>query len=193
MDKPKKTKQEIIQEWVRLEAGRRRQDRKTRRLVDDVVTLTINSLMDAMTIILVFLLINYSVDPLRVDMSDDLKLPASTTDITPEQSASVAITRRGIVFNDKTIVPLKDGAVDKAYKQGDENSLQIQPLFEALNEEVNNQKQIAQLRGSKFAGLLTIVAHKEIPYRLLTEVMYTAGQAEFQKFKFAVIKGGQRG
>jgi hypothetical protein len=52
---------------------------------------------------------------------------------------------------------------------------------------------MARLRGSKFDGVLTIIAHNETMYRLLTEVLYTAGQAEFQKFKFAVIKGGRRG
>ena len=52
---------------------------------------------------------------------------------------------------------------------------------------------MARLRGAKFDGLLTVVAHQETPYRLLTEVLYTAGQAEFQKFRFAVLKGGQRG
>jgi len=39
----------------------------------------------------------------------------------------------------------------------------------------------------KFKGICTIVMDEKIPYRLLTEIMYTAGQAEFQKFKFAVV------
>jgi len=40
---------------------------------------------------------------------------------------------------------------------------------------------------------LTVIAHQETTYRLITEVLYTAGQAEFQKFKFTVLKGAQRG
>lgn len=188
-----KTREELIQDWVAQEAARHRKERKSRRLPDDEVSLTINSLMDAMTIILVFLLINYSIDPLRVDHSDDLKLPASTSDINPEVTAAVTITAKEIVVNDKRVVEVKNGQVDKAYKGGEETSLQIQPLFEALNEEANNQKRIATLQGAKFSGLITIIAHDEIPYRLITEVLYTAGQAEFQKFKFAILKGGQRG
>jgi len=39
----------------------------------------------------------------------------------------------------------------------------------------------------KFDGVCTIVMDKETPYRLLTEVMYTAGQAEFSNYKFAAI------
>lgn len=191
-DQKPKTREEIIQDWLATETARKRQERRGRRLPDADGGLTINSLMDAMTIILVFLLINYSVDPLKVDFPD-LQLPASTTDINPEQTAAVVITEKSIIVSDKQVVPIKDGLVDKVFKSGDETSLQIEPLFEALNNEASNQKQIAQLRGGKFQGLLTVIADRKVPYRLLTEVLYTAGQAEFAKFKFAVLKGAQRG
>lgn len=189
------SREEIISEWVAQQAKAHRQERKSRRLPDEEVGVTINSLMDAMTIILVFLLMNYSIDPLRVDSSDDLKLPPSTTDINPEPSATVTITAKGIVVNDEVVATLTDdGEVDKTKKLGgDETALQIQPLFEALNEEASRQKEVSRLAGSRFDGLLTVIAHGETPYRLVTEVLYTAGQAEFSKFKFAVLKGGQRG
>ncbi len=191
-EKRQKTREDMIDEWVASQKQMLRKQRKKRKSADDV-GVTINSLMDAMTIILIFLLMNYSVDPLRVDSSDDLKLPASTTEIHPKPSASLTVTKKGIIVNDKPVVQIKGGTVDKAYKQGDEASLNIQPLFEALNEEATRQKEMARLRGSKFDGVLTIIADNETEYRLLTEVLYTAGQAEFQKFKFAVIKGGRRG
>jgi hypothetical protein len=165
-----------------------------RRKLQDTKALSINSLMDAMTIILIFLLMNYSLDPIRVDTSEDLKLPASTSEISPKATASVTVTAKEIVVADETILTIKDGTVDKHDKQGgDENSLQIQPLFDALTKEVTAQKEMARLRGAKFDGVLTIISHAETPYRLLTEVLYTAGQAEFAKFKFAIMKGGRRG
>ncbi len=191
--KEHRTREEIIADWVAEQAQAQRKGRKARRLPAGDVGVTINSLMDAMTIILVFLLMNYSVDPLRVDSGEDLKLPASTTEINPDPSAAVTVTARGIVVNDKAVVAVKDGTVDKAHKGGDETSLNIQPLFDALEQEATRQKEMSRLAGSKFDGVLTIIAHEETPYRLVTEVLYTAGQAEFQKFKFAVLKGAQRG
>ncbi|MCA9538066.1 MAG: biopolymer transporter ExbD [Myxococcales bacterium] len=188
-----KSREELIADWVASEADRQRKERKARRLPDGEATVTINSLMDAMTIILVFLLMNYSIDPLRIDSGEDLKLPASTTEISPEPSASVTVTAKGIVVNDKVVVELHDGLVDKADKAGDENSLNVTPLFDALNDEAARQKEMARLSGSRFDGVLTVIAHEETAYRVITEVLYTAGQAEFQKFKFAVLKGGQRG
>jgi biopolymer transport protein ExbD len=38
---------------------------------------------------------------------------------------------------------------------------------------------------------LTIIADKTTPYRLLTEVMYTAGKAEFQKYRLVVLQKGE--
>jgi biopolymer transport protein ExbD len=188
-----KSREEAIADWVAGQQDTLKKQRKKKRAPGAEATVTINSLMDAMTIILVFLLMNYSVDPLRIDTSEDLKLPASTTDINPKPSAAVSITAKGIIVDDKAVVPIKDGTVEKEYKQGEESSMQIQPLFEALNEAATTQKDIASRIGSKFEGVLTIIAHEETPYRLITEVLYTAGQAEFQKFKFAVVKGAQRG
>ena len=49
------------------------------------------------------------------------------------------------------------------------------------------------MAGGKFDGMLTFITHDDTPFKLLTEVMYTATLADFKKFKFAVSKGGRRG
>ena len=60
-----------------------------------------------------------------------------------------------------------------------------------LKEEVQKQKKIAKYNpAAAFKGVVTIVADQNMSFRLLSEVMYTAGQAEFSKFKFAVVKKG---
>ncbi len=188
-----KSHQDLVKEWLNSQEEGKKKKKKGRRLPDSGGGVTINSLMDAMFIILVFLLMNYAIDPLRIDISEDLKLPPSTSDVNPEPTAAITISAKGIIVNDKVVVDVKGGTVSKIDKQGAENSLQIQPLFEALNEEVTRQKNIAQLNGTQFSGILTVICHQETPYRLLTEVLYTAGQAEFRKFKFAILQGGARG
>jgi len=150
--------------------------------------LNINSMMDMMTIILVFLIDSYGSNPIQVKGGADLIMPRSTTELSPEDTLQITITRKSIVVGDKPVVAIKDGKVDKSQKRGGENSLHIQPLFEKLNDEVGRHKQMANLRKQKFEGVVTIVADRTVPYRLVTEVMYTAGQAQLAKFKFAVIK-----
>ena len=107
----------------------------------------------------------------------------------------MTVTKKHIVVGDKEIVKLEEsGFVSKDDKEDlDEKKLKIEPLFRALTDEVNRQKEMARLRGAKFDGVMTVIATETTNYRLLFEILYTAGQAEFSKFKFAVLKGGRRG
>ena len=150
--------------------------------------LAITSLMDAMTIILCFLLKSVGAEPINIVQSDDLMIPRSTTELEPEDTVPITVSARGILVGDSAVVEVKDGQVDASRKKGGESGMMIIPLFDKLTEEMNHQKNIAKMAGHEFKGLATIVAHKDTPYRLLTEVMYTAGQAEFANFKFAVVK-----
>ena len=45
--------------------------------------------------------------------------------------------------------------------------------------------------GSEFDGTAMVMVDKSIPYRLLTEVLYSAGQAEFRNYHLVVIKKAQ--
>jgi hypothetical protein len=49
----------------------------------------------------------------------------------------------------------------------------------------------ARSASTKFEGKALVVAHNKTSYRLITEVLYTAGQAEFEKFKFVAAEGGK--
>jgi biopolymer transport protein ExbD len=149
----------------------------------------LTSLMDALTIILCFLLKSVGAEPLNISQSDDLRLPKSTTLLNPESdSIPVTITAKAILVGVNHVVDVKGGEVDKSRKKGGETSFLITPLFDALQEEAQHQKNIAKISGGSFEGLAAVIADKDTPYRLLLEVLYTAGQAEFQKFKFAVVK-----
>ena len=44
------------------------------------------------------------------------------------------------------------------------------------------------MTGQKFDGELTIVADRSTPYRLLTEILYSCGQAEYANYRLLVLK-----
>ncbi len=169
----------------------RRAKREAKRAAGEKNALNINSMMDLMTIILVFLIDSYGNNPIQVKSSPDLLIPTSNSQLSPKDTMQITITRQAIVVGDTQVVTLKDGAVDKTQKKGGENSLYIQPLFDKLTDEVSKHKNIAQLRKKPFDGVVTIVADRTTPYRLVTEVMYTAGQAQLSDFKFAIVKEPQ--
>ena len=179
------------EEEARILAQRAKVAKRNKRLArrdESGGGLNINSMMDMMTIILVFLIDSYGSNPIQVKGGADLIMPRSTTELSPDDTLQITISRKSIILGDKPVVAVKDGKVDKSQKQGGETSLRIQPLFEKLTDAVGKQKQMAQLQKKEYEGVVTIVADRTVPYRLVTEVMYTAGQAQLAKFKFAVIK-----
>lgn len=182
------------EEEQRILDKRAREDRRGKRNKKRQETqgaLNINSMMDLMTIILVFLIDSYGNNPIQVKASPDLLIPRSNSQLSPEDTMQITITRKAIVVGDNHVVNVKDGQIDKTQKRGGENSLYIQPLFDKLTEEVSKHKQMALLRKQPYEGVVTIVADRTTPYRLVTEVMYTAGQAQLNKFKFAIVKNPQ--
>lgn len=161
-----------------------REKRLSRRDDDDEEGPSINSLMDILVILLVFLLKSYGDQPVTVT-GTDLRVPDSSTKLAPEDMTTVTITRGGVLVNDEKVT---DVPVDKSQKRGGDTGMEISPLLERLNTVVENKKREVKMLGNEFNPVATVIADKSTPYRLLTEVMYTAGQAGLSKFKFAVIK-----
>lgn len=162
---------------------------KKKRRDDEVGPLTITSLMDILTILLVFLLKSYSTNPVNVTQGEDMQLPDSSSLIEPEEAVPIAITQKQVLVDDQPVADLIDGAVDPSTKRDGETGYFITPLFDALSENAEKQKRIAKHNASQeFKGLALVIADRDTKYRLLNEVLYTAGQAQFSQFKFAVIK-----
>ena len=153
--------------------------------------LNINSLMDAFTIILCFLLKSFGSDPVQIRESDDLKLPRTTSEDGLIDATVIGISTRSIQVNDRKVADLRNGAVDESMKRDGQEGLMINPLYDALKEVAQHLKMIkARTGGGKFEGEALVVGDKNTNYRLISEVLYTAGQAEFQKFRFVAAEGG---
>ena len=174
------------EEWLKEQRKRkqRRQSRGSKRDDGGEGSVNINSLMDIMVILLVFLLKSYGEQTIQAT-GQDLKVPESATKLSPEDMMTITVSRSSILVNDEKV---NDVPVDKSQKRGGDAGFEIIDLLDRLTEIIEVQKRQAKQMGSEFKPIVTIVADRSIKYRLLTEVMYTAGQAGLSKFKFAVIK-----
>ncbi len=191
---------------------------------------TITSLMDIMTILLVFLMVSITSDPLNIQQNDDLTLAKSTAQTKPKDSIPVTINKRAVLADqalvaevacklgaqrcrqedrDRRVACRQPGAVcdpdelkrldqmyfyieDRFKEDGSDKSFLIEPLFKELEKLVKQQKQENEALGRTFAGTATMVCDKDIPFRLLTEAVYSAGRAGLFDIRFAIIKSGQR-
>jgi len=164
--------------------------RKKRREIEEPAAMSMNSLLDILTIILVFLLKSYSTDPVTLKAAEDLKPPFSSAQIKAEQSTTVTLTLNNLLVDDKPVIRIEQGVVGEGDTSS--NGFLVDPLFQALQESVDHQKRVASFNSSaEFTGIITVISDRHVPFKLLSQVMYTAGQAQFSKFKFMVVKGGQ--
>jgi biopolymer transport protein ExbD len=168
----------------------RRARRKARERAGEIKELNIVAMMDMMTIILVFLLKSYQASTLNVNMSADLSIPVSTTQLQPQENITITVSMNELAVNDRAVVPLERGVIPPRYKDGRRaEAFYVGPIYDALKKEVDKQKYIAQYnKNAPFAGRINVVADKKITYRTLMEILYTAGQAELGEYKFMVMK-----
>ena len=187
---------EVSQDTARSQPqgnGKKRESKRGKREDFEPIKLNMVPMMALFAIIICYLLKSYSTDPVQITPSQGTLLPRSTTDLSPQEAVQVAISDRVILVEDQKVAEVRNGRVSAEFKK-DRNpaSMYIPPLYDALKKSGDKQKMFARYNKQKqelqFKGLLTIIADKRIPFRLLTEVLYTAGQAEYGAYKFAVIK-----
>jgi biopolymer transport protein ExbD len=152
--------------------------------------LNIMPMMDMMTILLVFLLKQFSLQASAMAMSE-MVLPTSSSERASVESLKIMITQNAIIVEGDAVAPLSNHSVDPSMKRDGANGYYITPLVDVLTKHANRLKKIAALGGGEFDHAAMIMVDKNTPYRLLSEVMYSAGQAEFLNYRFVVIKKSQ--
>ena len=141
--------------------------------------LNLTSMMDAMTIILLFLLKTYSTHGQIVTASKDLVLPYSLSQEPPKKELTVAVTRENVLVSDKVVMPVS------AIKQ---NDVIITPLYQELKKRSEEAKQNEIMYAIPFDHEIIIQGDQEIPFQLLFKVLYTCGQSEYNKLRLLTIR-----
>jgi biopolymer transport protein ExbD len=177
--------------------------------------ISITSLTDMVTVLLVYLLKTFATNPVEVK-DPNLDLPRSTclpdyrevkyakeNDIPPrdgcgdvENTTLVMITgSKGkltpkIVVNSQPVVNIDPTTYRVADSDKDPASggWVISPLRERLRQDRKDREAADARANKKFDGKVVILADKETPYRVLSEVLVTCGDSGFGDFRFAVIK-----
>jgi biopolymer transport protein ExbD len=168
----------------------RKARRKVREAAGEIRELNIVAMMDMMTIILVFLLKSYQASAINVNMSADLTIPQSSTQLHPQENITITLSYREVAVNDRKVLDVRSGVIPGEAKEGGKaEAFYVGALYDALKKEVDKQKYIAKFnKNAPFQGRINVVADRRIPYRTLMDVLYTAGQAELGEYKFMVLK-----
>ncbi len=150
------------------------------------ISLNLNPRLDVFSILITFLLMSYSTDPVNYDVKKGIELPDSTTIVALDEIPVISVTPAEIYVNDMKISNILDGDVPES----DRTQGAIFPLYEALKDLSEVNKKLTQLSSgeTKEIGKITMEMHKEHPFKLMKRVMLSAQQADFLSFKLMVSK-----
>jgi biopolymer transport protein ExbD len=144
------------------------------------IRLNLTSMMDMFTIILVFLLKNFSTEGMLIQPSEYLTLPTSTVEKSPEVALDLVISKEWVMVNHEPVEKVSDIIASE--------KLVIKNLQEKLLVYAREAKRMEELYGTKFSGKVTIQGDREIPYKLLVKVMATCGKADYPNMRLVVYK-----
>ncbi|MFZ5515404.1 MAG: ExbD/TolR family protein [Candidatus Zhuqueibacterota bacterium] len=153
----------------------------TRKKKRREVALKLTSMIDMFTILLVFLLKNFSVEGQIMSVAPDLNLPESTAQKLPITTSIIAITEESLMFDGRKVT-----TVDKVIKGTD---LIIPELLAELQQIKKLSERVGEINTEMgFTGKISIQGDRELPYLVIKKIMYTCGKVGYNDMLLATIK-----
>jgi len=144
-------------------------------------TLNLNSMMDMMTIILLFLLKSFSTEGALVTPSEQLRLPVSIQGEHPKKQVTVSIAKDVLMVNDQPLMEIKNINPEQ---------MMISPLAAKLAEYAAKERDLEVEVGKEFTHEVIIEGDQKIHFDILLKVMFTCSKSDFYKMRLLTIKKG---
>lgn len=148
--------------------------------------LNISSLMDILTILLLFLILSFGSQEQNVIPPKDFDLPDSTSELPVKLAVQVTVGPDDMMVEDKVVLQFKRGQILK--KTDINNDQRITPLLQELQrQKARLQSGAAVAEGDEDESqIIYLQAAKATRFDLLDLVLKTAAEAGFAKFRLAV-------
>jgi biopolymer transport protein ExbD len=146
--------------------------------------LNVVPMVDMMTMLVIFLLQQFSSTGEVLYMQKDIKLPDAHHGQMIEIAPVVAISGQQIVVTGVKVADIPDLDRDSGY-------LNIPALEERLRDEKKRWEFIHKADpNSKWDGIVNIQGDKAVPFRIVKRVMYSCGVAGYFNMNFAALDAG---
>ena len=162
----------------------------------DTLSLNIMPMLDVFSILILFLLMSFSTDPVSHSETLGLEIPTSVTLKSLDEIPTITVTAKELRFNDRkvaTIDPTTGDFTQDDRRGGQGALLGLYDELQKMSEASKKRKQLSadpeQTQTSPDA--LTLEMHKTHRYVVLRRILKSAQQAEFIAFKLMVEKGNE--
>ena len=153
-------------------------------------SLNLYPMLDVFSILIIFLVMNFSTSGESVETKLNLELPKSEVKMSLDSAANVSISNTEILVQGGLSIPLEaDGDVAPQYRdQGAIRSIYEEfKKVSAQNETLKNRNKALNLSEADI-NTLVLEADKKVQFKVLKRVMLSAQQADFIAWKLAVSK-----
>lgn len=161
---------------------------------DETLSLNIMPMLDIFSILILFLLMSFSTDPVSHDVTAGLEMPESVTLRSLDEIPKIIVTKKELRFMDKKIAdidPATGDFVESATTQG-----AVKLLFDELEilAEANQKRKKLSDEDNENApqtDALTMEMDKDHNFVVMRRIMKSAQQASFIAFKLMVAKSSE--
>lgn len=153
----------------------RRQNRMSRNK-GKMPGLSLTSLMDVFTILVLYLLVNQG-SGADIDPPKTIKIPDSVVETSPRQTVVMTVSDTAVYIQGEAIVTITEVLDSK------------QDYIEPVRQEMVRLKELADSQGIQAAANkteVTILADRSVPFKILKKLMSTSSSAGYEKISLAV-------
>jgi len=161
----------------------RRMKRMERSHRQKPASLNLVSLMDVFTILVFFLLVNSSSSD-TLEPPKNIKLPDSVVDAKPRETIVVLVTEENVLVQGDIVASTQEVIDSK------------EPVIAAIRDRlIDQQKKVIGYKTKAVAESkeITVLAHRDLPFKLLKKVMSSCTSAGYGKISLAVIQKASQG
>jgi len=141
-----------------------------------VVGLTLTSMVDMFSLLVIFLLQTFSTSPELLVVSPGVVLPTAGTGVEIKDAPVLSVGLDGIYLDQKKV-----GSTDEVLKDPTVLMEKLESLRELWQKMHPTQN---------FSGQITVQAHKDIPSTLISQIMGLLPGQNYGSIQLAVISGG---
>lgn len=148
--------------------------------------LMLTSMMDMFTIVLIFLLFSFSERPETIKLDKDLELPQSSAEMDYNENIQLVLSKSSLMLDNEVVAELDNGKI----RGFDEKNLKSSVLYKRLKEHFEKSRKIAEENPEENLTKQEIVflCDKSHEFKVINQVMKTAGLAGYPNFQFAVLQ-----
>lgn len=142
------------------------------------VVIQLTALVDALTILVVFFLMQYSTDPEFIKITEDVNLPVSNNAYATEESknVNVILSNDFIKVDGKHLMSLSNGKFKSSSLHHEDRE-----FIQSFHNKINKNKELSEKKDFQWV----LLADKKIPYETLKKTIYTLAISGYTKIKLA--------